>query len=120
MAKKLMTTPDGIICSCCGFDKDPYEFFRYINKYDRRFFAAGIPPKSDICFDCAGDYECIKCHVTQPSTEFRIQGRICYTCQGIEIARRTPTAAQNQFNPIGYVEILAISNNEPMAGESGE
>ena len=97
MAKKLDTTPDGIVCSCCGVDKTPQNFFRYINRYTRDFFVAGIPARSDVCFDCAGDYKCIRCNVVQPSTEFRIQGRVCYTCQHSNPARRTPVAPQKPF-----------------------
>lgn len=97
-------------CTVCGGDKAPYEFFRYINRYDRRFFAAGVPAKSDVCFDCAGDYTCIKCGVTQPSTEFRIQGRICYTCQGVNPKRRAILHAYTRR--FQRLEVTDIENSD--------
>lgn len=81
MAEKLPTTPDGIICSHCGQDKPRFHFFVYRGKYNREFFASGIPAKSDVCWACGGDYRCIACHEVKPHTSFRIQGRICDECK---------------------------------------
>ena len=119
MAKKLDTTPDGIICSQCGADQPPYNFFRYSNKYSRDFFIR-IPPRSDVCWDCAGMYECIKCGVTQLSNEFRIGGRICYTCKGVKTPRRTLTAAQIQAQREVFVSVAVEVPETLKSDEWGE
>ena len=79
MPKKLATTPDGIICRVCGEDKPPYHFFKPRGKYNKAFFADGIPD-GHTCWDCAGDYRCLGCGHVKPAYQFRIQGRFCVDC----------------------------------------
>ena len=81
MAEKLSTTPDGIICVECGRDLPPYHYFNFRNKYDRAFWANGIPSNNNTCFDCCGPYRCICCHEVKPASEFRLQGRMCKDCK---------------------------------------
>lgn len=80
MAKKLDTTPDGIICDTCGQDLPPYHFFNPRGKFDRSFWTRPVLT-GKTCFACAGDYKCVQCQQVQPASEYRVQGRICRTCK---------------------------------------
>lgn len=80
MAKKLETTPEGMICRKCGQDKAPYNFFKPFGKFEREFFANG-KPDGHTCFDCAGPYICLGCGETKPASAYRIQGRYCDDCR---------------------------------------
>ena len=70
-----------ITCSKCGLSKPDYNFFRYVNKYDKAFFTAGIPTTSNVCFECGGPYRCIVCGEVKHSLNFRIMGRVCDACK---------------------------------------
>lgn len=70
-------------CPNCGETKDDYHFFKHRNKYDRFFFAAGIPHK-DICWACGGPYKCVGCQQIKPHTEFRVGGGSVQTVEPLE------------------------------------
>jgi len=91
MAKKKPETPDGMICSRCGQDKTPHNFFKFMGKFDRDFFVSGIPAKSDVCWDCLGGMKCIECGGVYPSTEFKVNGRVCRTCKNAPPREIMPT-----------------------------
>lgn len=76
-----------MICAICNCDKEPYHMMTR-------------EKGSAICFDCGGPYECIHCDVTQPSTEFRVQGRICITCKdAMKLPdRKRPAKRYEQFS----------------------
>lgn len=76
-------------CNHCQLDLANYHFFNPRNKFDKAFFAAGLPDGST-CFACAGDYRCIKCNVVKPADAFRLQGRVCHDCK-----KRTKNSIQN-------------------------
>lgn len=80
MAKKLVTTPNGMYCRVCGEDKPKYHFFNPRGKYNKSFFANGIPD-GHTCWDCGGDYRCLGCEQIKPANQFRIQGRYCANCR---------------------------------------
>lgn len=69
-----------MICKHCGQGLVNYHFFNPRNKFDKAFFAAGVPD-GNTCFACAGDYQCIECKTVKPASEFRLQGRICHDCK---------------------------------------
>jgi hypothetical protein len=87
MTPKKPGSPDGIVCSRCGKDKTPHHFFKFIGKFDRAFFVSGIPSKSDVCWDCLGDMKCIECGEVYPSTEFKVNGRVCRNCKRARLDR---------------------------------
>ncbi len=101
MAKKSENSPDGIVCAVCGEDKAPYNYFNFRNKYDREFWANGIPGNNNTCFDCAGPYRCICCHEVKPATEFRLQGRICKDCKAEGGFKNTPVRGIARIKPNG-------------------
>lgn len=68
-------------CTVCNTNKPNYHFFNFRGKYNRDFFAQGIPQSSTVCFACAGDYRCLGCGEVKPHTEFRVQGRFCKQCR---------------------------------------
>lgn len=73
-----------MICVNCGCDKDAYRMVERKNQ-------------PSVCFDCAGDVECIRCHQTQTPSEFRVQGRICHDCKNaMKLPRRKPAAKRYQ------------------------
>lgn len=88
MAKKLDTTPDGIRCMKCGQDYPPYYFFSPRGKYNKTFFASGIP-LSHVCWYCAAPYRCVQCGEIREASEFRVMGRICNHCKTSTMASRT-------------------------------
>lgn len=67
-------------CIKCERELSDYQFFNPRNHYYREFFSSGTP-NGKVCFECAGDYECIRCHVVKPASEFRVQGRMCKSCK---------------------------------------
>jgi hypothetical protein len=69
-----------MICPICGETKPDYHFFKHRNKYDKTFFANGIP-KVDICWACGSSYKCVGCQQVKPHTEFRVGGRFCVDCR---------------------------------------
>lgn len=69
-----------IKCSVCGQAKTDYNFFMFRHKYDKSFFANGLPRTNDVCWTCAGDYKCIHCGQVKDHTYFRVMGRICFEC----------------------------------------
>ena len=89
-----------ITCSVCGKSKTEYNFFLYINLYDKTFFAAGLPQRSDVCWSCAGDYKCIQCGDVKDHTHFRIMGRVCDAC-------KNPTIPELYTYKVGGIEPLA-------------
>lgn len=106
MPKKLDTTPDGMICRVCGEDKPPYHFFKPRGKFNKAFFANGVPD-GHTCFDCAGDYRCVGCGQIWPSTAYRLQGRYCEICRAAGIRKNgsvgSETSTKNDATPMGLV-----------------
>lgn len=78
-------TPIGMVCKVCGVDKDPYHFFNYSGKYDRKFFVTGWQP--GVCWECAAPYRCINCGQIQDADQYRVMGRICKTCKASGMPR---------------------------------
>lgn len=102
MPKKLETTPDGIRCHVCGEDKPRYHFFSPRGRYNKEFFANGVPD-GHTCWDCGGDYKCLGCGEVKPAHQFRIQGRYCADCLkdgNLTPAKNTPVGSDSPSNSI--------------------
>lgn len=100
MAKKLDTTPDGIICAVCGEDKSPYHYFKHSGKYTQDFFTTELGYTPGVCWECAGPYRCVVCEEVKPASEYRVQGRVCTACKTRlkelpKMARETASQALN-------------------------
>lgn len=81
MATKKEGTPDGIICSCCGQDKTPYNYFNGKRGREMRYFITNPAWSTTRCFQCNGDYRCLGCGVVQDASQFRVGGRFCQSCK---------------------------------------
>lgn len=108
MAKKLDTTPDGIVCAVCGEDKPAYHYFKHSGKYTQDFFTTEAGYTNGVCFDCAGPYKCISCGQIKPASEYRLQGRVCSECKNApKMAQGTALPALNSdfdANKVSVVE----------------
>lgn len=83
MATKLATTPEGIVCSCCGQDKPAYHFYSRLGKTFNvtRFFFVSPTFSVTQCWNCNGDYRCLGCGEIKVATEFRVGGRFRNDCK---------------------------------------
>lgn len=85
-----------MICTQCHHDKVPYEF----------------AVASLICFDCSGNTPCCECGVVQPSTHYRVMGRMCVDCRNARSGVLTGKLARAYVRDLNSVEIARIAHSD--------
>lgn len=116
MPNKKETTPDGVICSCCGQDKTAYNFFNGKRGREMRVFIVNPNWSTSRCFECNGDYRCLGCLQVQPASQFRVGGRFCQSCKDAGIykvsaevyARKVEEPSGDTFNTENVLESEAF------------